>query len=82
MDLETVKRIIFNQWKAEKHDILTFVVPGEAKFVTGYMRVDQHLHYLEIVAGLRLVLSREYNDIIGYSVVDSKQFVLFALKWS
>lgn len=82
MDLATIKKMMRNQWNAESDNIRTWPLSGEAKFVTGMILRDKQLHYLETVAGLELILSEDFKDILGYNVIDSQKFTWFVVKWS
>lgn len=82
MDLEIVKSSVRNQWQAQSRHIVPFHLSGEAKFVTGKPHVDMHLHYLETVAGLEILLSEDFMNIVGYNVIDSEKFTWFVLRWA
>ena len=82
MDLELVKKIVARQGENEflKKPI---VLPPEAKVVTGKVREDAYLHFLETTCGVEILLSGDYNyEIVGYNVIDEKKFSWFVLKWS
>jgi len=81
MDLELVKKIVVRQGQNEflKNPI---VLPPEAKVVTGQIKEDAYLHFLETKCGIEVQLSEYHNEIIGYNVIDEKKFSWFVLRWS
>lgn len=82
MDLELVKTIVARQGQNEflKKPI---ELPPEAKVVTGKMKEDAYLHFLETVCGVEILLSGNYHhEIVGYNILDEKKFAWFVLKWS
>ena len=81
MDLELVKTIVARQGQNEflKNPI---VLPPEAKVVTGKMKEDAYLHFLETTCGVEIHLSEHQHEIVGYNVIDEKKFSWFVLKWS
>mgnify|MGYP000473560066 CR=1 FL=1 len=81
MDLELVKKIVVRQANNEflKKPI---VLPPEAKVITGRIKEDSYLHYLETKCGVEILLSEYHNEVVGYNVVDEKKFAWFVLKWS
>jgi hypothetical protein len=81
MDLELVKKIVVRQGQNEflKNPI---VCPPEAKVVTGIMKEDAYLHFLETKCGVEILLSEYHHEIVGYNVLDEKKFSWFVLKWA
>jgi hypothetical protein len=81
IDLELVKTIVARQGQNEflKNPI---VLPPEAKVVTGKMKEDAYLHFLETKCGVEIHLSEYHNEITGYNVIDEKKFSWFVLRWS
>jgi hypothetical protein len=81
MDLDLVKKIVVRQANNEflKKPI---ILPPEAKVVTGQIKEDAYLHFLETVCGVEILLSGYHNKIVGYNVIDEKKFAWFVLRWS
>jgi len=81
MDLELVKTIVARQGQNEflKNPI---VLPPEAKVVTGQIKEDAYLHFLETTCGVEVLLSEYHHEIVGYNVIDEKKFSWFVLRWS
>lgn len=81
IDLELVKKIVVRQANDEylKNPI---ELPPEAKVVTGKMKEDAYLHFLETRCGVEIQLAEQYNEIVGFKVLDEKKFTWFVLKWS
>lgn len=81
MDLELVKKIVVRQGQNEflKKPI---ELPPEAKVVTGQIKEDAYLHFLETKCGVEILLSESHHEIVGYNVIDEKKFSWFVLRWS
>jgi D-aminopeptidase len=81
MDLELVKKIVVRQANNEflKNPI---ELPPEAKVVTGKVKEDSYLHFLETKCGVEILLSGYHHEIVGYNVIDEKKFSWFVLRWS
>ena len=81
MDLALVKKAVIDQAQKEFFT-KPIVLPSEAKFITGKVREDSYLHYLETVCGVEIQLSKNSSKIVGYNVIDEKKFSWFALRWA
>ena len=75
MNLEILKKAINNQAQ-EEFFTKPVVLPSEAKFITGKVREDSYLHYLETVCGVEIQFSKNSSKIVGYNVIDEKKFSL------
>lgn len=81
MDLKTVIKMIQRQWKNELSKT-PFVLPPEAKYVTGNAKNDFYIHYLETVCGIEIELTPDLSKIARYKIVNDKKFLWFTLRWS
>jgi hypothetical protein len=81
MNLEILKKAINNQAQ-EEFFTKPVVLPSEAKFITGKVREDSYLHYLETVCGVEIQFSKNSSKIVGYNVIDEKKFSWFVLRWT
>jgi hypothetical protein len=77
-DVENVREMA-RKW-ARETPINSF--PPEARYITGRKADDAMLHYFSLESGLDPIFSPGLKHIIGYDIIDEKQFAWFTLRWS
>lgn len=80
IEVDVLITMVRKHWQAER-DIIPKTPPPEAKYKTGDMATDAHLHYLATVYGIELHLSEGRQQIKGFEVIDEEKFVWFTLRW-
>lgn len=78
MDIVLIRKLAMN-WGVTQPEK---VCPPEAKIVTGKPRIDTMIYYFEKESGVEIKLSEDFNDIVGYVVVDPEKLIWFTLQWS
>lgn len=81
ISVSNVKNMVIKCWGAEFRR-KSVVLPPNAKFITGVVRNDAFLHYLETECGIELELAKHFTDMSGYNVLDKRKFLMFTIKWS
>lgn len=56
--------------------------PPDAQIITGKPRIDIMIYYFQKESGVKIKLSEDFNDIVGYVVVDPEKLIWFTLQWS
>lgn len=79
-ELDTIRKLAYN-WGSEEGQKVKDC-PLEARVITGLMIADGQFYYFEQASGIRLEVSKDFNSIVGYEILDEQKFVWFALRWS
>jgi hypothetical protein len=83
MDLETLIRILRNNWHSECDVIKKLPLSHKPKIANLNPIRNQQYQYLETVAGLELLLSDDQDkEMVGYNIIDSAKFTWFVLRWA
>ena len=80
MDLEVLRQIVI-KWRDANLTRITDC-PGEAKVITGNLKIDAMLYHFEQDSGIELKLSPPFSKISGCNIVDEKKCSWFVLRWA